>query len=145
MSEMSREKAIEYLEWIRPKKPYTLDKNNVQTAIDMAIEDMKEMDRLSKLERPHITNEQISDAFQVAIANYWEEKSKHLTPPPSPQLPCCDFKNKMGHGEWIIIDDCEHFIAKCSVCGRIEDSRLIKNYPFCRCGADMRPKGGDER
>lgn len=41
-------------------------------------------------------------------------------------------------GKWIIIDDTEKFIAKCSVCGRIEDSRMIKDYPFCHCGADMR-------
>ena len=45
-------------------------------------------------------------------------------------------------GEWIIIDDTEKFIAKCSVCGRIEDSRMIKDYPFCRCGAKM--KGGTQ-
>lgn len=31
----------------------------------------------------NITDEQISDAFQIAIANYWEEMSKHLTPPPT--------------------------------------------------------------
>lgn len=47
------------------------------------------------------------------------------------------------HGKWIIVDDCEHFIAKCSVCGRIEDSRLVKHYSFCRCGADMRDKKDD--
>lgn len=41
-------------------------------------------------------------------------------------------------GEWIIVDDTEKFIAKCSVCGRIEDSRMVKDYPFCHCGADMR-------
>lgn len=41
-------------------------------------------------------------------------------------------------GEWIIIDDTEQFIAKCSVCGRIEDSRMVKDYSFCHCGADMR-------
>lgn len=46
-------------------------------------------------------------------------------------------------GEWIIVDDTEKFIAKCSVCGRIEDSRMVKDYPFCHCGADMR-KGGAE-
>ena len=45
-------------------------------------------------------------------------------------------------GEWIIIDDTEKFIAKCSVCGRIEDSRRVSEYPFCHCGADMR--GGAE-
>jgi len=42
---------------------------------------------------------------------------------------------KTGH--WIIIDDCEHFIAKCSECGRIEDSRMINKYPYCHCGAKM--------
>lgn len=42
---------------------------------------------------PDITNEQISEAFQIAIANYWEEKSKHLTPPPTPAQ-CCDCPNK---------------------------------------------------
>ena len=31
-----------------------------------------------------VTDEQISDAFQLAIANYWESKSKYLTPPPTP-------------------------------------------------------------
>lgn len=61
----------------------------IEQAFRMAIEALKE--------RPHITDEQISDAFQVAIVNYWEAKSKYLTPPPSP---CCDFKNKMVHGEW---------------------------------------------
>lgn len=40
-------------------------------------------------------------------------------------------------GRWIIIDDCEQFIAKCSECGRIEDSRMISKYPYCHCGAKM--------
>ena len=43
-------------------------------------------------------------------------------------------------GKWIIVDDTEKFIAKCSICGRIEDSRMVKDYPFCHCGAKM--KGG---
>lgn len=41
------------------------------------------------------------------------------------------------HGYWIIIDDVEFFTAKCSVCGRIEDTRLINDYPYCHCGARM--------
>ena len=40
-------------------------------------------------------------------------------------------------GNWIIIDDCEKFIAKCSECGRIEDSRMISKYSYCHCGARM--------
>lgn len=40
---MTREKAIEYLEWIRPKKPYTMDRKNVQEAIDMGIEALKKI------------------------------------------------------------------------------------------------------
>ena len=46
-----------------------------------------------------------------------------------------DAEPKTGH--WIIIDDCEKFIAKCSKCGRIEDSRMISKYPYCHCGAKM--------
>lgn len=43
-------------------------------------------------------------------------------------------------GEWILVDD-KRFIVKCSVCGRTEDSRMIKYYPYCHCGARM--KGSD--
>lgn len=41
------------------------------------------------------------------------------------------------HGRWIITDDVEHFIAVCSECGRTEDSRGIKDMPYCHCGAKM--------
>ena len=34
---MTNEEAISYLKWIRPIKPYSLDKKKVQEAIDMAI------------------------------------------------------------------------------------------------------------
>ena len=47
------------------------------------------------------------------------------------------------HGRWIIADDVEHFIAVCSECGRIEDSRCIKDMPYCHCGAKMDLKDGD--
>ena len=47
-------------------------------------------------------------------------------------------------GKWIIIDDCERFIAKCSECGRIEDSRMINKYPYCHCGAKMVESQGSE-
>lgn len=40
-------------------------------------------------------------------------------------------------GRWIVEDDCEHFIAKCSECGRSEDSRMIAEMPYCHCGARM--------
>ena len=43
---------------------------------------------------------------------------------------------KTGH--WIIIDDCELFMAKCSECGEIVDSRMINKYPYCHCGARMK-------
>lgn len=51
------------------------------------------------------------------------------------EFPTVTPKQKMGH--WIIVDDCERFIAKCSECGRIEDSRMINKYPYCHCGAKM--------
>jgi GTP1/Obg family GTP-binding protein len=50
-------------------------------------------------------------------------------------LPSVKPQEKTGH--WIIIDDCEKFIAKCSECGQIEDSRMIGKYAYCHCGAKM--------
>ena len=51
------------------------------------------------------------------------------------KLPSVKPQEKTGH--WIIIDDCEKFIAKCSECGQIEDSRMIGKYQYCHCGANM--------
>jgi len=48
-----------------------------------------------------ITNEQISNAFQLALAAYWEEKSKYLTPPPMP-MRCCDCPNERSATESLI-------------------------------------------
>lgn len=39
-------------------------------------------------------------------------------------------------GKWIIIDDCEKFIARCSNCGKVVDSRRLTKQ--CeRCGIKM--------
>ena len=51
-------------------------------------------------------------------------------------------ETKRPKGHWIIIDDCELFMAKCSECGEIVDSRMINKYPYCHCGAEM--SGGSE-
>lgn len=48
-----------------------------------------------------------------------------------------DLEEKPKVGQWLILDDCEQFIAKCSECGRIIDSRDIHRYPYCTCGAKM--------
>lgn len=45
------------------------------------------------------------------------------------------------HGRWIVTGAAQYFLAKCSVCGRIEDRRRINEYPYCHCGAKM--DGGD--
>lgn len=43
-------------------------------------------------------------------------------------------------GKWIIIDDCEQFIAKCSICSKTQDSRKINEFEFCpNCGSSMLP------
>lgn len=44
---------------------------------------------------------------------------------------------EVRHGRWIVEDDCERFIARCSECGRSEDSRMIAEMPYCHCGARM--------
>ena len=47
--------------------------------------------------------------------------------------------DKQLSAHWIIVEDCEQFIAKCSACGHAEDSRLIGRIPRCsRCGAEMK-------
>ena len=50
-------------------------------------------------------------------------------------LPSVNPQSKAGH--WVIIEDCEHFMAKCSECGKVVDSRMINNYPYCHCGCRM--------
>ena len=52
-------------------------------------------------------------------------------------------ETKRPKGHWIIIDDCELFMAKCSECGEIVDSRMINKYPYCHCGAEMSGGGED--
>ena len=57
-------------------------------------------------------------------------------------IPTADVQ-PVRRGRWIITDDVEHFIAVCSECGRTEDSRAIKDMPYCHCGADMRGEGNE--
>lgn len=83
------------------------------------------------------------DAINRILKRMWNCRGKHTTsidkvameqiirdelPPVTP---------KQKYGKWIVIDDCEQFIAKCSECGRLYDSRLISKYPYCHCGAKM--------
>jgi len=63
------------------------------------------------------------DAIEHAIDDVGEVPSADVQP--------------IRHGRWIITDDVEHFIAICSECGRTEDSRDIKDMPYCHCGARM--------
>ena len=45
---MTREEAIEYLKWARPKNPYSLDRKNLQKSIDIAIEALKPIEALKQ-------------------------------------------------------------------------------------------------
>lgn len=66
------------------------------------LEDGEDLYTIVKNGKPlaNITDEQISDAFQIAIANYWDEKSKHLTPPPLPcNCPIQENRNKNKRGD----------------------------------------------
>ena len=52
---------------------------------------------------------------------------------------------ELPHGEWkLISSDLDFEEYQCSVCGRVmvsyenlNSSKLIKEYPFCHCGARM--------
>ena len=92
------------------------------------------------------TREIVNEALAVAIEALRTEKICPVFSDDEVKQPCinclkCELERP--HGKWIIVDDCEKFIARCSICGRILDSRMVKNYPFCRCGADMREKKDD--
>ena len=118
---IDKEKAISYLEWIRPKKPYTLDRKNVQEAIDMAIEALKETER-----NPTITSWYDFDRGY--------EKGKASTRP---------------HGEWVDVPKYKGFYV-CSKClerlgGDFErfDHWEMNKENFCPvCGSDNRKRGG---
>ena len=83
--------------------------------------------------RDAISREAVLEPYQTlddsdTISVWLLRKNIEQQPPVTPQ---------QKYGKWIIVDDCEQFIAKCSECGRIEDSRMISNYPYCHCGAKM--------
>jgi len=79
-------------------------------------------------------------ALKYSDKDYVVYKKEWLKKWWQPELELLGIQPKPKTGHWIIIDDCEHFIAKCSQCGRIEDSRMINKYPYCHCGAKMEEK-----
>ena len=54
-----------------------------------------------------------------------------------------DAEPERKKGKWVELTNTNHTYA-CSVCGRIlanitdGKNTVMKNYPFCHCGADMR-------
>lgn len=52
------------------------------------------------------------------------------------RIPAADVEPKRKTGRWLDYDDTERFIARCSLCGDVVDTRLSMNY--CpNCGAKM--------
>ena len=93
-------------------------------------------DRFIELQKVHRTDEQ--------LGVNWCINTLKDEPPVTPKgVTVTDFADKcrecgrLKKGKWIIIDDCEKFIAKCSECGQVEDSRMISKYTYCHCGAKM--------
>jgi hypothetical protein len=84
------------------------------------------------------------DEINAELNKYksYVEEDKNLDPHPcrdcgQDTASCCGCEKERAwqirnKGEWIIIDDCEKFIAKCSKCNSIIDSRHLKDYcPYC--------------
>ena len=74
----------------------------------------------------------------------FDEYASHDMPNVLRNIPAADVQ-PVKRGRWIIADDVEHFIAVCSECGRTEDSRDIKDMPYCHCGARMDLEDGDAK
>jgi hypothetical protein len=111
--------------------------------ISMGIKDMPEIKEAFDMAIKALEQEPCGDVIsRDAVLDIDFHKLIHTTAKPAEmvrqkieQLPSVNPQPKTGH--WIIIDDCEKFIAKCSECGQIEDSRMIGKYAYCHCGAKM--------
>jgi len=82
------------------------------------------------ISRQAVLETQAKYAEHMGATKFWQMRDEIRSLPsvtPQPKV-----------GRWILVDDCERFIAKCSECGRTEDSRMIYKYPFCHCGARMK-------
>ena len=116
-----------------PIKPEVLDDcydiTEYQETKAMAIEALAQKSCDDAISREAVI-EWLIDKDIIKTKNQEENARRELA-----ELPSVTPQPKIG--KWIIIDDCEHFIAKCSECGRIEDSRMINKYPYCHCGAKM--------
>lgn len=95
-----------------------------------------ECENKSDYEQAQADGEYILKSEAIRVASGYCHPSniaKELKKLPSVAIPSAE----PNTGHWIIIDDCEKFIAKCSECGQIEDSRMIGKYAYCHCGARM--------
>lgn len=117
-----------------------------QAVLDEAFEvDTKEYGRIDVVgvdainSLPPVTSqpkyEDIAKAFQFGLAFGFGKKYEEIDKVIDEIKKVCTPQPKMGR--WIIIDDCEYFMAKCSECGELVDSRMINKYPYCHCGAKM--------
>lgn len=91
----------------------------------------------------YISREETLKAFRLTAKNSNKDYQRGLQdaidcliPEVIAGIPSADVQ-PVRYGRWIIEDDVEHFIAICSECGRTEDSRDIKDMPYCHCGARM--------
>lgn len=155
---MTKEEAIHILDNLKPTNTKSsFDAYVVGKAITMAIHALgqeptyyppcidchKKMDEIRRahdklkeqepcedtISRQAVLEIQAKYAEYIGATKFWQMRDDIKA------LPSVTPQPKTGH--WIIIDDCENFLAKCSECGWIEDSRMINKYPYCRCGAKM--------
>lgn len=67
---MTNKEAIEYLKWIRPIRPYSLDKIKVQESIDLAIKALERDGSLSY-------DEVITSVFSCPVCGaIWRDKEQ---------------------------------------------------------------------
>ena len=132
--EMTLEEVIETLQvWISTADDeYDREEHGRVCGLKEALHEIKKIkpctDVISRQAALEQTYKWSKDEF-LRVTNPFDYLRKRILSLPSVST------EKKGH--WIIVDDCEKFIAKCSKCGRIEDSRMINKYPYCHCGAMM--------
>ena len=158
---MDNKEAIEYLKWVRPVRPYSLDKKKVQESIDLAIKILEEKPQGDLISRDALIDVLKTELASVpqpdTDADYYVGVNQGLklaetiidNAPSVYDNPYSDGREDgyiegyeqaklemVGPPQYWLVDDAGHFY--CPQCKKYPDYQ-IRLMSFCpNCGCDLR-------